>query len=145
MSLFSSTEPNLITTSLSDDNINPSQVLMNFSSTPHELYNRSTKRPTPMQMQGLPVALSGRDMVGIAFSGSGKTLTFALPLLMISLEEEVRMPLIGGEGPLGMLLAPNRELARQTYEVLQTYTSIITSHNVRCQLLIGGEDPFAQS
>ena len=50
-------------------------------------------------MQGLPVALAGRDMIGIAFTGSGKTLTFSLPLVMAALEEELRMPLVAGEGP----------------------------------------------
>ena len=63
-------------------------------------------------MQGLPVALAGRDMVGIAFTGSGKTMTFALPLVMAALEEEARMPLEGGEGPVGIILAPSRELVR---------------------------------
>lgn len=43
--------------------------------------------------------LAGRDMIGVAFTGSGKTLVFALPLLMLSLQEEVRMPLEGGKGP----------------------------------------------
>ncbi len=38
------------------------------------------------QMQGLPVILSGRDMIGIAFTGSGKTLVFALPMLMAALQ-----------------------------------------------------------
>ncbi|KDD75025.1 hypothetical protein H632_c917p1, partial [Helicosporidium sp. ATCC 50920] len=47
-------------------------------------------RPTPIQMQGLPVVLSGRDMIGIAFTGSGKTLVFTLPLVMAALQEEVR-------------------------------------------------------
>ena len=41
---------------------------------------KGIKRPTPIQVQGLPVALAGRDMIGIAFTGSGKTLTFSLPL-----------------------------------------------------------------
>ena len=36
--------------------------------------------------QGLPVALSGRDMIGIAFTGSGKTLVFCLPMIMIALQ-----------------------------------------------------------
>ncbi|KAK2080014.1 hypothetical protein QBZ16_002409 [Prototheca wickerhamii] len=54
-------------------------------------------RPTPIQMQGLPVILSGRDMIGIAFTGSGKTLAFALPLLLAALQEELRAMLcIGG-------------------------------------------------
>lgn len=42
------------------------------------------ERPTPIQVQGLPVALAGRDMIGIAFTGSGKTLVFTLPLVMWS-------------------------------------------------------------
>ena len=41
------------------------------------LVAKNIQRPTPIQMQGLPVALAGRDMVGIAFTGSGKTLTFS--------------------------------------------------------------------
>ena len=43
-------------------------------------------RPTPIQVQGIPVALSGRDMIGIAFTGSGKSLVFCLPLLMFALQ-----------------------------------------------------------
>ncbi len=50
-------------------------------------------------MQGLPVILSGRDMIGVAFTGSGKTLVFALPLLMMALQEEIRMPLETGALP----------------------------------------------
>ncbi|KAG9292266.1 hypothetical protein G9A89_009078 [Geosiphon pyriformis] len=74
------------------------------------------RRPTPIQLQGLPVALSGRDMIGIAFTGSGKTLAFALPLVMLALEEELKLPLVRGEGPVGMIVCPSRELARQTFE-----------------------------
>lgn len=40
-----------------------------------------------LQVQGVPVALSGRDMIGIAFTGSGKTVTFSIPLIMLALEE----------------------------------------------------------
>ncbi|ORZ12062.1 P-loop containing nucleoside triphosphate hydrolase protein [Lobosporangium transversale] len=80
------------------------------------LKNKGIKMPTPIQMQGLPVALSGRDMIGIAFTGSGKTLSFTLPLVMRALEEETKMPLAKGEGPIGMVVCPSRELARQTYE-----------------------------
>ena len=38
-------------------------------------------------MQGLPVVLSGRDMIGIAFTGSGKTMVFGLPMIMMALEQ----------------------------------------------------------
>lgn len=48
---------------------------------------KGIKRPTPIQVQGVPVALSGRDMIGIAFTGSGKTVTFSIPLIMLALEE----------------------------------------------------------
>jgi Rad3-related DNA helicase len=58
-------------------------------------------------------------MIGIAFTGSGKTLAFSLPLLMFALEEEKRMPFVQGEGPVGIIICPSRELARQTYEGLQ--------------------------
>ncbi|CAG8454707.1 10810_t:CDS:10 [Paraglomus brasilianum] len=66
------------------------------------LKSKGIRRPTPIQLQGLPVALAGRDMIGIAFTGSGKTLAFSLPLVMRALEEEMKLPL--------------RELARQTYD-----------------------------
>jgi ATP-dependent RNA helicase DDX41 len=123
-------------------------------------------KPTPIQIQGLPVALAGRDMIGIAFTGSGKTLTFSLPLVMMALEEEFRMPLLPQEGPIGIILAPSRELARQTYDLVNelcnalqttatTTTTGDTSHKtnnsnnsldgrpkypmIRSQLMIGGE------
>jgi len=107
------------------------------------LKSKNVKRPTPIQMQGLTVALSGRDMVGIAFTGSGKTLSFALPLVMASLEEEARMPLLPGEGPVGIVLAPSRELARQTYDVVTEFCTALskdtTYPGIRAQLMIGGE------
>jgi ATP-dependent RNA helicase DDX41 len=107
------------------------------------LEEKKIKRPTPIQMQGLPVALAGRDMVGIAFTGSGKTITFSLPLVMAALEEELRMPLIPGEGPVGIILAPSRELARQTFDVVSDFCARISKTpeypQLRTQLLIGGE------
>ena len=48
------------------------------------LRTKGIQGPTPIQMQGLPTALSGRDMIGIASTGGGKTLTFSLPLLLFS-------------------------------------------------------------
>ena len=107
------------------------------------LQTRNIRRPTPIQMQGLPVALAGRDMVGIAFTGSGKTMTFSLPLIMAALEEEVRMPIVGGEGPVGIILAPSRELVRQTYDLVKNLCNAM-SHagypTLRSQLVIGGEN-----
>ena len=104
---------------------------------------KGIKRPTPIQMQGLPVALASRDMVGIAFTGSGKTMTFSLPMVMAALEEEFRMPLVAGEGPVSIVMAPSRELARQTYDVVHEFCTTISETpeypNLRAQLFIGGE------
>uniref|UniRef100_A0A915L5Z6 RNA helicase n=1 Tax=Romanomermis culicivorax TaxID=13658 RepID=A0A915L5Z6_ROMCU len=59
------------------------------------------EKPTPIQMQGLPVALSGRDMIGIAYTGSGKTLVFVLPIILFCLEQEIAIPFSRREGPYG--------------------------------------------
>jgi len=105
-------------------------------------------RPTPIQIQGLPVALSGRDMIGIAFTGSGKTLTFVLPMLMMALQEEVRLPLVRGEGPTGLIVCPSRELARQTYEVVDGFLESLQGGGLprlRNLLCMGGIDMREQS
>jgi ATP-dependent RNA helicase DDX41 len=112
------------------------------------LSKKGIKKPTPIQMQGLPVALAGRDMIGIAFTGSGKTLSFSLPLVMAALEEELRMPLVPGEGPIGIILAPSRELVRQTYDVVCEFCDAIGRTpgypQLRTQLIIGGESSHDQ-
>lgn len=75
------------------------------------LKEKKIKSPTPIQLQGIPVGFAGRDMIGVAFTGSGKTLAFSLPILMKALEEEKRLPFIGGEGPVGMIVCPSVSLA----------------------------------
>lgn len=52
-------------------------------------------------------SLSGRDMIGIAFTGSGKTLVFTLPIIMFSLEQEKRLPFYKREGPYGLIICPS--------------------------------------
>ena len=101
------------------------------------LAEKGIRRPTPIQMQGLPCALSGRDMIGIAFTGSGKTITFALPLIMLSLEEELKCPLSAGEGPVGMILCPSRELAYQTWQVVTHFTERLDRRH-ECHEKFGG-------
>lgn len=97
--------------------------------------------PSPIQMQGLPVALLGRDLIGIAFTGSGKSLVFMLPVVLYALECEAKMPLVAGEGPLSLILAPSRELARQTHQNLQEMVKHVTSglpYRIQVLLAIGG-------
>lgn len=63
-------------------------------------------------------------------------------MVMFALEEELNMPLEGKEGPLGLILCPSRELARQTYEVVDYYCAALRDGGypeIRAALCIGGE------
>jgi len=102
---------------------------------------KGIRKPTPIQIQGIPAVLSGRDLIGIAFTGSGKTLVFTLPMVMIALEEEKRMPVSRGEGPFGLILCPSRELARQTFELADHFCQHLSASgtaNMRALCTIGG-------
>lgn len=120
--------------------------------------------PTPIQLQGIPAAcvqryiplamltipsFSGRDIIGIAFTGSGKTLAFCLPLIMLALEEEKKLPFVRGEGPVGIVLCPSRELASQTYENVNTWCSALAQDGrypqLNSLLCIGGISMNEQS
>ena len=73
------------------------------------------EEPTPIQRETVPPLLEGRDLLGQAATGTGKTAAFALPLLQ-------RMPPGGGkEGPLALVLVPTRELAMQVSEAIHRY------------------------
>ncbi|KAJ8670504.1 hypothetical protein QAD02_001763 [Eretmocerus hayati] len=105
------------------------------------LEQKSIQKPTPIQIQGIPAVLDGRDIIGIAFTGSGKTLVFVLPLIMFCLEQEVALPFGRGEGPYGLIICPSRELAKQTYDIIQHYTNSLRHAGcpeIRCCLAIGG-------
>ncbi|KAK7689183.1 DEAD-box ATP-dependent RNA helicase 35 [Cerrena zonata] len=113
------------------------------------LRSKRITMPTPIQLQGIPTAFSGRDMIGIAFTGSGKTLAFCLPLIMLALEQEAKLPFIRGEGPVGIVLCPSRELATQTYENVLTWTAALAKDGAYPQLntllCIGGISMGEQS
>jgi len=76
------------------------------------------QRPTPIQSQGWPMVLTGRDVVGIAQTGSGKTLGFGVPALMHICAQP---PLQRGDGPIALVVAPTRELATQIEKDLEAY------------------------
>jgi len=107
----------------------------------HALKKKKIKKPSPIQTQGIPVVLSGRDMIGIAFTGSGKTLVFVLPLIMFCLEQEKELPFVKSEGPYGLIVCPSRELARQIHQVMCYYSSHLEAAgypSLRFALCIGG-------
>ncbi len=75
-------------------------------------------KPTPIQAQCIPLLTEGRDLLGIAQTGTGKTAAFALPILhRLSLEPAHRVP----GSPRALILAPTRELARQIGERFTAY------------------------
>ncbi|XP_068618535.1 uncharacterized protein [Battus philenor] len=88
-------------------------------------------KPTVIQSQGWPVALSGQNLVGIAQTGTGKTLAYLLPAVIHIKEKQGRK----GKGPRVLVLAPTRELARQIEDVALEFKTLF---NVRCLCIYGG-------
>lgn len=74
--------------------------------------------PTPIQTRAVPALLAGRDLLGIAQTGTGKTAAFGLPLLQRLAEHKARA---GHRGARALILAPTRELAVQIDASLRTY------------------------
>ena len=88
--------------------------------------------PTPIQAKAVPILLSGRDLLGIAQTGTGKTAAFGIPLLQ-------RLS-IGHVPPQAkqakaLILAPTRELAVQIEESLRTYGKFL---NLKMTVILGG-------
>lgn len=71
------------------------------------------KEPTPIQRAAIPIALQGRDLIGVAVTGSGKTAAFLLPLLVYIKELPPLDETSKNDGPYALILAPTRELAQQ--------------------------------
>ncbi|RIB05328.1 P-loop containing nucleoside triphosphate hydrolase protein [Gigaspora rosea] len=92
------------------------------------------KFPTEIQAEAIPWALQGRDIIGLAQTGSGKTAAFALPILQALWEAP--------QGLFSCILAPTRELAYQISESFESLGSII---GVRCAVIIGGMDMMSQA
>src|SRR5882757_8776404 len=91
------------------------------------------KMPTDIQVEALPHALQGRDIIGVASTGSGKTAAFALPILQKLWEEP--------KGLFACVLAPTRELA---YQISQQFEALGSAMGVRCTVLVGGMDLMSQ-
>jgi superfamily II DNA/RNA helicase len=83
--------------------------------------------PTPIQVQAIPPALAGRDILGTAQTGTGKTGAFGIPLIA---------GLMNNPDAAALIMAPTRELATQVMAALQ---QMIPVQDIRTALLIGGE------
>ena len=91
-------------------------------------------KPTPIQEQSIPAALEGKDIMGFAATGSGKTAAFALPVLQALYEKP--SPLFC------VVLSPTRELAHQT---AQQFQALGAPMGVKTAVIIGGEDNMKQA
>ncbi|KAJ2453671.1 ribosomal RNA processing protein [Coemansia sp. RSA 2336] len=89
--------------------------------------------PTDIQRDSIPWALQGRDVIGLAQTGSGKTVAFALPILQA---------LWDNPSPLfACIMAPTRELA---YQIAETFEALGSGIGARCAVVVGGVDMISQ-
>ena len=92
------------------------------------------KTPTPIQTESIPLALEGRDIIGLAETGSGKTAAFALPILQALMEKPQSL--------FALIMAPTRELA---YQISQAFEALGSLISVRVAVLVGGLDMVSQA
>lgn len=78
--------------------------------------------PTSIQAQAIPAIMSGRDVIGVAKTGSGKTIAFLLPLLRHLKDQR---PLESGEGPIAVIMTPTRELALQIVREVKPFAKVL--------------------
>lgn len=98
----------------------------------NEIIRQGYDRPTPIQAQSWPIVMSGRNVVGIAQTGSGKTISYILPAIVHINHQDVLAP---GDGPIVLVLAPTRELAQQIQQVASDFGR---SSSVRNTCIFGG-------
>ncbi len=134
IALFLSTHQITVVDPLSDK---PLQPIMEFSQLPPSTLTAKDpfaafNAPTPIQAASWPFGLSGRDIVGVAETGSGKTIAFGLPLVDTVLD----MPKIKGGGRIrAVVVSPTRELAMQTNEELSKLADLV---GLRTVCIYGG-------
>ena len=90
--------------------------------------------PTPIQAQAIPPALEGRDVIGCAQTGTGKTAAFVIPIVE-------RLAALPKGHPQALVLAPTRELALQIYGSIE---KLGRSHGISATVIVGGSDMQAQ-
>jgi len=90
--------------------------------------------PTPIQAQAIPPALEGRDVIGCAQTGTGKTAAFVVPMIE-------RLAVLPKGQPQALILAPTRELALQIFSSIE---KLGRSHHISATVIVGGSDMQAQ-
>ncbi|XP_075646612.1 DEAD-box ATP-dependent RNA helicase 36 [Castanea sativa] len=91
-------------------------------------------KPTPVQTHCIPKILAGRDVLGLAQTGSGKTAAFALPILHRLAEDPF--------GIFGLVVTPTRELA---YQLAEQFRALGSCLHLRCTVVVGGMDMLNQA
>ncbi|CAI9775089.1 unnamed protein product [Fraxinus pennsylvanica] len=99
---------------------------------------QACEKPTLIQCQALPIVLSGIDVIGIAKTGSGKTASFVLPMIVHIMDQP---ELEKEKGPIGVVCAPTRELAHQIYLEAKKFTK---AHGIRVSAVYGGMSKLDQ-
>ncbi|EEP78596.1 hypothetical protein UREG_03442 [Uncinocarpus reesii 1704] len=89
-------------------------------------------QPTSIQAQAIPAIMSGRDVIGVAKTGSGKTIAFLLPMFRHIKDQR---PLENMEGPVGLVMTPTRELATQIHKECKPFLKAL---NLRAVCAYGG-------
>ena len=95
--------------------------------------------PTPIQTQAIPHAMNGRDVMGLAQTGTGKTAAFGLPMIHALMKAGVKP---NAKTARGLILAPTRELAKQIADNLTAYTK---GTHLKVALVVGGAGIVAQT
>ncbi|KAJ7406004.1 ATP-dependent RNA helicase DDX42 [Pitangus sulphuratus] len=92
-----------------------------------------------LNLRGVPVALSGRDMIGIAKTGSGKTAAFIWPMLIHIMDQKELEP---GDGPIAVIVCPTRELCQQIHSECKRFGK---AYNLRSVAVYGGGSMWEQA
>ncbi|KAG1453685.1 hypothetical protein G6F46_004591 [Rhizopus delemar] len=90
------------------------------------------EKPTAIQAQAIPAIMNGRDVIGVAKTGSGKTIAFLLPMFRHIKDQR---PLEAGEGPMAIIMTPTRELATQIHKECKPFLKVL---NLRAVCAYGG-------
>jgi len=97
------------------------------------------EKPTPIQAQAIPIICSGRDVLGCAETGSGKTAAFSIPMIQHCLNQtEIRR----GDGPIAIVMAPTRELAQQIEKEAKIFSR--SSKGFKTTIVVGGTNMSEQ-